>query len=103
MGGTGFQVDSGSGIDAKYYETKKKELNSKTIEVMVNKVFSPDFLVFIIVLCVLFAGINFIDDKKTFEDIKSFWQILIPIITTYIGYAIGSGKNKLEDGWVGLI
>jgi hypothetical protein len=33
-------------------------------------------------------------EKSDFDGIFKFWQLILPVVTTYIGYAIGRGKSK---------
>ncbi|MFQ2078971.1 hypothetical protein ACK33T_19140 [Aeromonas veronii] len=98
MSESGFDLGAGSGLDAGHYEVHKKKieiehenkkLNNEFWLSLVNNIFSIHFFVFIIVIFVAFSGYNMIQKESDFSKVIEFWKVIIPVITTYMGYAIG--------------
>ncbi len=52
------------------------------------------FYVFLITGFVTLSAVIVSCTSKDMEFIKEFWKIVIPIITAYMGYAIGDRKGK---------
>jgi hypothetical protein len=58
-----------------------------------EQLFSSNFLVFIITLIVIISGFVFMSrDNADIKNIIEYWQLILPLVTTYMGYAIGKGK-----------
>ncbi|HDM8193635.1 TPA: hypothetical protein P0E30_005100 [Vibrio harveyi] len=105
MGKTGVELPElpKTGVDANLEQVKAhlafhSEANKTSAEVKqkcVEHLFSANFLVFIVTIVVLVSGFVFMNkDGTTVEHVITYWQLILPIITTYIGYAIGKGKVK---------
>ena len=63
-------------------------------EKLLTQLFSVNFLVFVITAMVIISGFIFMTkESASFENIKNYWQLILPLVTTYIGYAIGKGKT----------
>lgn len=74
-------------------ETNK--VNAATKEKLLEQLFSPNFLVFLVTVLVIASGFIFMSrDKSEIDNIIKYWQMILPVVTTYIGYAIGKGKTK---------
>jgi hypothetical protein len=105
MGKTGIELPPipKTGIDANPDQVKALfDLHSETNKVnaaskdkLMEQLFSANFLVFIVTVLVIVSGFIFMaKDKTDFDSIFKFWQLILPVVTTYIGYAIGKGKLK---------
>ncbi|XDF80126.1 hypothetical protein AAFX60_017255 [Aliivibrio fischeri] len=105
MGKTGIELPPipKTGINANPEQVKALfDLHSETHKVnvaskdkLMEKLFSPNFLVFIVTILVIISGFIFMaKESSSFDGIFKFWQLILPIVTTYIGYAIGKGKQK---------
>jgi hypothetical protein len=71
-----------------------KQLNKEFRENVIASLLSANFLVFLITLFVLVAGFVIMIKTNEFEKIIDFWKVILPLITTYVGYAIGKGKSE---------
>lgn len=90
---TGIDLDHAKlQLDYKRDSDKNKlELNAK----LIDHLFSAHFLVFIVTLFVIASGFLYMRmDGLQKGDILDYWKIIIPVITTYIGYAIGRGRQR---------
>ena len=90
-----------TGIDAEQlkahlkYHTDTNKLEKEFKEKLFEKIFSPHFFVFLITLLIITSGFVFmLRDGALKEDIIDYWKLILPIVTTYIGYAIGKGKSN---------
>lgn len=59
-----------------------------------NRCFSPNFFAYILVSLVVIAGIVCIVKVEESDKWIEFWKVIIPVITTYIGFAIGKHSKK---------
>ncbi|MEQ4255438.1 hypothetical protein [Pseudomonas syringae] len=74
-------------------ETKlKKEFRER----LLSYIFSAVFLVFFIILIMVFAGVAMLFGNRDFSQITEYWKWVIPLATTFIGYAIGRGPKDAE-------
>ena len=103
MSKSGFDLGSGSGLDSGHYEVHKKKieidhenkkLSNEVLLSLVSNVFSIHFFVFLIVIIVTLSGYSMLQNESDFSKVIDFWQIIIPVITTYMGYAIGRKSSK---------
>jgi hypothetical protein len=67
----------------------KKEFRER----LMMHLFSASFLVFLIVLAMVGAGIAMLFGARGFSEVSEFWKWIIPLTTTYIGYAIGKSPK----------
>lgn len=63
----------------------KKEFRER----LMTHLFSAPFLVFLIVVILVVAGVALLLGDRDFNQISEYWKWIIPLTTTYIGYAIG--------------
>ncbi|MEH8141110.1 hypothetical protein Q7I15_10670 [Aeromonas veronii] len=75
---------------------EEKKLTKEFHERIVSHLFSGAFLVFILIAALVIAGIFLLWSARTFEQVSEYWKWVVPLITTYIGYAIG--KRPSESG-----
>lgn len=77
------------------YQTENTKLTLGFKEKWLEKIFSPNFLVFLVTIIVLISGFAFMQVEGVAKsDILDFWKLILPVVTTYIGYAIGKGKSS---------
>lgn len=103
MGKTGIEIPQipTTGIDTEQvkahlnYHSEVNKTSAAVKEKLVEQLLSANFLVFLIIVLIVFSGFLFMNrESSTFDEIIKFWQLIIPVVTTYIGYAIGKGKSK---------
>ena len=90
-----------TGIDKEHIKVQldhQTENNKLTLEFKgkwLEKIFSANFLVFVIVILVIISGFIFMrTDEVTKPEIMDYWKLILPVVTTYIGYAIGKGHSS---------
>lgn len=95
------EINTFTGIDKEHVKVQldfHKETNQRNIEFKekwLEKLFSPNFLVFIVTLLVIGSGFIFMYvETVTKSDIVEYWKLILPVVTTYIGYAIGKAKQS---------
>lgn len=44
------------------------------------------------------AGVILLCGARKFEEIAEYWKWIVPIVTTYIGYAIGDKNSTARQG-----
>jgi len=102
MGKTGIEIPTiqDTGIDKEQvkvqldYHKETNRLHLELKEKWLEKLFSPNFLVFLVTILVILSGFIFMAVEGIEKsDILDYWKLIIPVITTYIGYAIGKGKQ----------
>ena len=77
------------------YHTEANKVNAAIKEKLLEQLFSANFLVFIVTVLVIASGLIFMSkDSAKVENVLSYWQLILPVVTTYIGYAIGKGKSS---------
>jgi hypothetical protein len=74
----------------------KRKLDKEFHENVLSKLFSSNFLVFLVTVAVIASGLIFMQKTSELEKIIDYWKVILPLVTTYIGYAIGRGKS--DDG-----
>lgn len=76
------------------HKKETTELSIKFKEKIIAGLLSANFFVFIIIIAVVYSGFHYmtIQDVKK-EDIVEYWKLILPVITTYIGYAIGKNSS----------
>lgn len=103
MSKSGFDLGSGNGLDSGHYEVHKKKieiehenkkLSNEVVLSLVTNIFSIHFFVFLIVIVVTFSGYSMLQKESDFSKTLEFWKVIIPVITTYMGYAIGRKTSK---------
>ncbi|OEE76383.1 hypothetical protein [Vibrio ordalii] len=64
---------------------------------ILDRIFSPSFLSFLVILSLVVVG-GYIVWKRPFENALDFWNLILPIITSFMGYAFGrqSTAKKLK-------
>ena len=75
-------------------ELENKRMQKEFKENLLSKVFSSHFLVFLITAAVVLSGLLFMDKTAEFEKIIEYWKAILPLLTTYIGFAIGKGGYR---------
>lgn len=76
------------------YHKETNKLNLELREKWLDKLFSANFLVFMVTVLIIISGFIFMGIEGIGKaDILDYWKLIIPVITTYIGYAIGKGKQ----------
>lgn len=91
--------------DSKQKETKVMQSNPKFMELkeknkynlqkeLITRMITPSFYSFILLLLII-MGTTIASFRMNYDQVVDFWKIIIPLITTYLGYAIG--KNEKGD------
>ena len=102
MGKTGIELPKipDTGIDSEQlkahldFHTQTNKINKELKEKWVDMLFSANFLVFLITVFVIISGFLFMSREDAIKaDIIDYWKLILPVVTTYIGYAIGKGKS----------
>jgi len=76
------------------FHSETNKVNAAVKEKILENLFSANFLVFIVTFTVIISGLIFMSrDKVEISNIIEYWQLILPVVTTYIGYAIGKGKG----------
>lgn len=57
--------------------------------ILSKHIFCNHFYVFFITAVVALSGVMFSILSNSSKDINEYWKIIMPIITTYMGFAIG--------------
>lgn len=105
MSKTGIEFPSPmqTGIDADHikihldYQKENNKINLEFRDKWLEKLFSANFLVFIVTVAVIASGFVYMRiDGVAKGDINEYWKLILPVVTTYIGYAVGRGSKK-ED------
>lgn len=75
------------------YHAEANKVNAAIREKWLEQLFSANFLVFFVTVLVVISGFIFMSrDNANIDNILNFWRMILPVVTTYIGYAIGKGK-----------
>jgi hypothetical protein len=102
MSKTGIELPPllGTGIDKEHvkvqldYHKETNRLNLEFKQKWIDKLFSSSFLVFLVTLAVIASGFLYMRlEGVAKNDIVEYWKLIIPVVTTYVGYAIGRGKQ----------
>ncbi len=90
-----------TGIDKEHIKVQldyHKETNRLQLEFKqkwIDNLFSANFLVFLVTLVVMASGFVYMRiDGVAKSDIFEYWKLILPVVTTYIGYAIGKGTQS---------
>ncbi|TPQ33405.1 hypothetical protein [Cupriavidus pinatubonensis] len=76
------------------YQTANNRITLEFRDKLLDKVLSANFLVFVATIFTMIIGVIYMfRDGVTKDDIIEFWKLILPIVTTYLGYAIGKGKD----------
>ncbi|HIF9422539.1 TPA: hypothetical protein ACX6SA_002633 [Photobacterium damselae] len=103
MGKTGIDIPQSqtTGIDREHikvqleHQTENNKMTLEFKEKWLEKLFSPNFLVFLVTLIVIASGFVYMGVEEVAKaDILDYWKLILPVVTTYIGYAIGKGKQE---------
>lgn len=70
-----------------------KKIDKQFHEKVVDHLFSATFLVFLLVVIMVGAGIGLLWGGRAFAEVTEYWKWIIPIVTTFIGYAIGNNQS----------
>lgn len=76
---------------------EEKKLSKEFRERLISHIFSGTFLVFLLVASLVGAGIGMLWSGREFAQITEFWKWIVPLVTTYIGYAIGKQPSGNGD------
>lgn len=75
-------------------EVENKRISAQFMGQVVQHLFSSNFLVFLVICAVIASGFVYMTHQQDSKDVFEYWRLLIPIITTYIGYAIGRSTGS---------
>ena len=76
------------------FHKENTKLNIEFKEKWLEKLFSANFLVFLVTILIISSGFVFMSIEGIVKnDIVEYWKLILPVVTTYIGYAIGKGKQ----------
>lgn len=76
---------------------EEKKLTKEFRERLISYIFSGTFLVFLLVASLIAAGISLLWSSRDFTQVSEFWKWIVPLVTTYIGYAIGKQPSGNSD------
>ncbi|BBM00446.1 hypothetical protein [Microbulbifer sp. GL-2] len=77
------------------HDKAKRELSINFKQKILEKFLSESFFAFVITLVVIAVGISYMYvDTVEKGDIESFWKLILPVITTYLGYAFGKRRQS---------
>ncbi|WP_279502301.1 hypothetical protein [Aeromonas veronii] len=103
MAKTGIELPKSqlTGIDPEHvkahldYHSEINKVNAAVREKWLEQLFSANFLVFIVTFMVVISGFILMSRGNVEVDsIMKYWQLILPVVTTYIGYAIGKGVSS---------
>jgi len=60
---------------------------------VICRLITPSFYAFVLLLSII-IGTVIISWKMDYAQITDFWKIIVPVITTYLGYAIGKSDRS---------
>ncbi|BEU19996.1 hypothetical protein [Paraburkholderia sp. 22B1P] len=90
-----------TGIDSEHikvqldYHKENNKINLEFREKWLEKIFSANFLVFLVTILVIISGFIFMRISGVAKgDIVEYWKLILPVVTTYVGYAIGKGRQS---------
>lgn len=79
------------------YHKETNRINLEFKQKWIDKLFSANFLVFLVTVVVMLSGFVYMRvDGVVKADIIEYWKLILPVVTTYIGYAIGKGNESAE-------
>jgi uncharacterized membrane protein len=76
------------------YKTDSQKLNNEFWQNFTENLLSAHFLVFLVTCLVIVSGFVFMYRASSLADVIDYWKLILPVVTTYIGYAIGKYKPK---------
>lgn len=76
------------------FETNSKKLSNEFWQNLTENLFSSGFLVFIVTCLVVASGFVYMNKANSLAETTEYWKLILPVVTTYIGYAIGKTKQK---------
>ena len=56
--------------------------------------YSPQTFAFLLILLIVVAGLVVAARWNDVNEVKSFWSIITPLVSTYIGFAIGGAFKE---------
>ena len=68
---------------------ENNKLNKEFKDKILDSFFSAHFFVFLIIVLIISSGFIFISKVDDTKSIIEYWKVILPVITTYIGFAIG--------------
>lgn len=77
------------------FDTLKENNKYNLQKELICRLMTPSFYTFILIFVISIGAIITLF-KMDYKDATNFWNIIIPLITTYIGYAIGKKENTSE-------
>lgn len=86
--GTGFTIGKSS-ISAEELGLERHKLTTNFRERLLVQLLSPSTLVFIVILILVVGGVLLLAGSRNFTEIADYWKWITPIVSTYVGYAIG--------------
>jgi hypothetical protein len=75
----------------KFVELKEKNKCNLQKE-LISRLITPSFYSFILLILII-VGTIIVSSKMNYDQITNFWEIIIPLLTTYLGYAIGKNDK----------
>ena len=76
------------------HEANTKKLSNEFWKNFTENLFSSSFLVFLVTCLVIASGFVIIYKLNTLNEIIEYWKVVLPVVSTYIGYAIGKTGQK---------
>jgi len=61
---------------------------------VIDRVFSQAFFAFVLVVVVVWFGMQYAMGLKDFKDALEVFKLLLPVVTLYLGFAIGKGMGS---------
>lgn len=90
-----------TGIDKEHikvqldYHTETNRLELEFKDKRLERLLSANFLVFVVTLVVIVSGFIYMRvDGVAKADIVEYWKLILPVVTTYVGFAIGKGTQR---------
>lgn len=88
-------INTSKRINASELGLETAKLKKEFRERLLSHLFSSNFLVFLLILILISAGVLLLFNQgREFSEISEYWKWITPLATTYLGYAIGKPSNK---------
>jgi hypothetical protein len=82
------EINADLAKDGRDKEWKEKILTTLT---------AANFLVFTVTLLIIISGFYFMNVSNKKEDVIEYWKCILPLITTYVGFAVGRPKRNNQN------
>lgn len=76
------------------FKSDTQKLNNEFWQNLTENLLSANFLVFLVTCLVIASGFVFMFRTSLITEVIDYWKLILPVVTTYIGYAIGKYKPK---------